>query len=70
MIIKIEDTYINLDKVQHIAPFKDTKNMINWKIRVTFSPSGYVNIGKYLGKDIADQFIRNAEVIKFDTKNL
>ena len=68
MIIKIEDTYINLDKVHHIVPFKDAKG--NWTIRVSFSPSGYVNIGEYDGKDIANRIISNAEVIKFHTKSV
>lgn len=55
MIIKIEYTYINLDKVQYIQPFKDAKG--NWIIKVQFAPSGYINIGSYKGKGVADKVI-------------
>ena len=63
MIIKIEDTYINLDKVQYILPFKDAKG--SWIIKVQFAPSGYIHIGAYSNKDIADKVIHSAKVVSF-----
>ena len=63
MIIKIEDTHINLDLVQHIEPFKDAKG--SWLIRVQFSPSGYITIGAFSSKDIANKAIGNAEIVSF-----
>lgn len=58
MITKIDDTYINLDKIQYIQPFKDAKGA--WVIKVQFAPSGYKNIGRYGGKDTADEVITEA----------
>lgn len=71
MIIKIEDTFINLDKVKwmQVVSIGVVKSLFT--LRIEFSPSGFLELDrKYGSREEIYNVIRKAEVINFSTESL